>query len=587
MSAPTDASLAQKPVQIEGNNGAVSQAPQATVDEELKPIAWPTLPSTSTTYPSSLDEFMDQYGQRLVPSRADNEAARSVGREHIWNFFFQIQPEDVLFIQREEEKNLKWCRERSDYLYGERVYRINWWLQYIHNRRQSLANTTNDPELGQLSVEELEAMVKAASFRWRPHGQIILGGVVGLALAMTVINASQVPFNINYVLSVFITWAFFFGVIGGFGFAMINQFRAPKQRTALAQIKARQNKLDRANQDEPRLKNALAKFEAEYRQQCDLIDQRFQAIHQALAPIIAQLPKPPSGQEVIRQLQQDLVNRREHYIDRLGLRTRLENISRHEDDEEIRVPNPLPFISPGQLQDQSRIPLPYQLPQRGSLTEQIGVLGQRLRNNSERRELLEKARDLTNKLVGTIKSTKNDAPSENIFEAPPLSDRARHLLARQLTTDENTSYLLHGVYYIEYLFIAKSMLVHHGFFYDFILDRTIADRTTELFLQDIVAIEKSLEYRLLPKRFDNEETILIEDAPMISITLPSGDQRSFTFATHAYLNAIKGEFSQNQLRSNANMQNIELDPVREARLNADEALRFLSGLLRQHKYLHE
>jgi hypothetical protein len=132
------------------------------------------------------------------------------------------------------------------------------------------------------------------------------------------------------------------------------------------------------------------------------------------------------------------------------------------------------------------------------------------------------------------------------------------------------------------------MLIHHGFFYDFILDRTTADRTAELFFEDIVAIEKSLEHRIIPGRSEGEADLIIEDAPTLSITLPSGDQRTFTFANRAYLEAVMSELFRNRpiaRVSDADVAEVEVDPLREAQLDANAALQSLRSLLREHKYL--
>ncbi|KPV52849.1 hypothetical protein SE17_13025 [Kouleothrix aurantiaca] len=561
-------------------------SPGFSLATDLQPIQWPELP-TARPYPQTLEEFLDVYGQRLLPSRVDQEAARRVGREHIWNFFFQISPEDVQFLQREERDVLAGKRQQCDALYTERRARLQTGLAKIAERRQRPATSADDAQIA-ARIAELEALIQAKSLHFTPHGRITIFIVLGVALAVTLLAVSQrlstgAPIPIGGIISTFISWAIIAGIFAGIAFFVLNQVRAGKEQSEISAIKSHLRQNQRDTQDEPRINAALAELEQAYQRKCAEIDQRLAAMQANLKPILDRLPKPPEGSEVLQQLRNDIQRHKERYIDDLGLEKRLSTIARGLDD--TTIPNPLPFISPGSIQEPLRIPAPYRPPQRGSILDQLGALGRRAQNTAELRDMLGQLRNAPTTVREKIAGLNRENGTELSGAKAVLSDQVRHLLARRITAQDGRTHLLHGVYYIEYMFIADAMLIHHGFFYDFILDKTTADRTAELFFQDVVAIEKSLEYREIPRRLDTEEALVIEDAPTISITLPSGDQRTFTFANRAYLDAVAGDILIERAAGSGISPTIELDPIQEMRLDADGALRFMSQMLRQHKYL--
>jgi hypothetical protein len=550
--------------------------------EELQPIQWPAIPTLQP--PQSLNDFLATNRLLVFPSDDDRAAARQIGRENIWNFFFRIDPEDVRKIQHAERQKLHDIRRECDQLYQERRDRLEALLRTWQEQRQQRTESIDETRYRE-QLAELEASIQSQLISFKGQWQKIAGAVLGIAILLTIWNTTSIATargmpSANVVVGLLISALFWSAFLVAGAVIAYNQTRAGTERGERSRIGRMLAQYKTDQQTEPRLQQELARLNTDYTQRSQQIDERLALMEQAITPIIAQLPVPPADREIVDQLRTDLERLRMDYTRELGLEERLREIVRIEGDDQppIVVPNPLVFISPGQIQDPTHIPPPYQPPRSLSVAQIVSTVSRHVHDPSELMLLLSQLREAPGQQIRkAVTNVVNRSTATVADSAPTISDRARHLLARRVTTHENRTQLVHGVYYIEYMFIADTMLVHHGFFYDFILNRTTADRTTELFFRDIVSIEKRLEYREIPSRFETEEPLIIEDAPTIRITLPSGDQRTFTFADRGYLEAIAASIG-------SEAGDVELNPLREAKINADEALRFMSRLLRKHKY---
>jgi hypothetical protein len=123
----------------------------------------------------------------------------------------------------------------------------------------------------------------------------------------------------------------------------------------------------------------------------------------------------------------------------------------------------------------------------------------------------------------------------------------------------------------------------HGFFYDFINDKVTAERTTEQYYHDVVAIERAKEFRSIPLRYDDSEQVLeIEDAPTFTLILPSGDRRTITFANRDYLLGIIRAMPGSAGSEVQRRAFVEAE-VEEAKRNAEDAVAAVQDALRSHK----
>jgi|GEM_PF-3427289 len=288
--------------------------------------------------------------------------------------------------------------------------------------------------------------------------------------------------------------------------------------------------------------NASDKISIKPKEEGAIIDKRITHLKREIKHLQTQIPPGPSDDEVRQWLDEDLERLRQESIEHTGLANRLKQIAFETDEgEQLIVPNPMVFISPGELQDFERIPPPFRPPQDKA-------------NKPER---------LNSKL-----------------EPKPVPDRAKHLLARRAATTTARGYeILFAVYYIEHLMIADDMIIMHGFFFDFVTGKTTADKITEQYYSDVVAIEKSKEFRSIPVSYDTDQTIDIEDAPAFSLTLPSGERRTVTLVNQEYLMGL-AQIMQRLAQSEE--QDI-YEISEQAKTNAENAVKTLRHYLRLHK----
>jgi hypothetical protein len=271
---------------------------------------------------------------------------------------------------------------------------------------------------------------------------------------------------------------------------------------------------------------------------------------------------------VRRWLEEDLAHIREESIRKAGVGTRLAAISIYDHDGvERNAPNPMIFVSPGDLQEPHSIPPSY-LPPHFSPEKRMASLA-REEQRSGGYDLLDRVR--LNPLAW--------------FARPvALPDRARHFLARRRAQTRENYLLLYGVYYVESLIIGDDMLVLFSAFYDFISGRIVAERIFEQYYKDVIAIERSKDYRMVPLSFEhNDKFLVVEDVPTISLILSGGDRRTITFAARSYYEGILRDVEGDPANWSDSTRQYVDDSVRSAIEQADAALNVLRKCLRNHK----
>jgi hypothetical protein len=162
----------------------------------------------------------------------------------------------------------------------------------------------------------------------------------------------------------------------------------------------------------------------------------------------------------------------------------------------------------------------------------------------------------------------------------------KHLGAKQSYQVDPKKYdvlydVLYGVYFFEYIVVAKDMLVTHSFFYDFIDDQVSSEYTTEQYYTDVVALAIEKESREL-NTIDDKGTptsIYIEDSPTFTLSLKSGEKHQVSFVNQDYFIKVREKLA------------ISLDDVdkifwiNQARATADNVIKALRSYLRKHKTL--
>jgi hypothetical protein len=121
------------------------------------------------------------------------------------------------------------------------------------------------------------------------------------------------------------------------------------------------------------------------------------------------------------------------------------------------------------------------------------------------------------------------------------------------------------------------MLATYGFFFDFITGKTVAEKITEQYYKDVVAILTIKEYREISVGVETDEKIHINDAPTFTLSLASGEQRTVTFVNANYFLGIRDKLniSETEIR--------DIYWVRDSEVIAENAIRALRYHLRQHK----
>lgn len=539
-------------------------------------------------YPTDLWEYIDDlpympshkdYDQLCERSKIFPEAEKRV---KIWEYFFRIEPDDVGKPQQEEikrlENDLQKLNYRFDTLRLPEERNVTNLAGTLESYKKLAEGGGEIPE----KIKEIEKKINKMWSKFSSYGFKVItiglgaGGLLSILLLLGIYFASsQIPDPMAFFQQ--LLWLTLFCTIpiivsGLIGIGLINYFRTSALRSERKRYRNRLREIRQNNELKiPQIKQQIATSEqklqalrAEYEGEVNRINHRLLDLKAQIDALKRKMPILPSDEEIRQWLETDLERLQQESIISTGLANRLAQIAFPTDEgEQLEVPNPLIFISPGELQDPERIPPPFRPVQLSSDTDQIaqfvkpGALGQ-----------------VRNLLL-------NSRPWEQITHAlqpKPTPDRARHLLARREISTNNRGYeVLFGVYYIEYLLVAQDMVTMHGFFFDFITGKTTADKITEQYYRDIVAIEKSKEFRTIPMGYNSNKTMDIEDAPAFSLTLPSGERRTVTLVNQEYLIGL----AKNKLAQDEVQDIYEISE--QAKKNAETAVKTLRYYLRLHK----
>jgi hypothetical protein len=561
----------------------------APTDQASSAAETPIYPTYSTDlwdYLSSIDS---------LPSRVDRDEltqqAALTGddrRAQIWDYFFRINPEDVGRPQQAEIAQLKQNRDRiiAEHHVATRVLADD-----IDQKRRGVETSNTfvaDDAVRQARKQELMQRINENGLHFRPHGLYVLGfaGAVSFMFNQGIIGQffSAPPASKPTFDAVFSSWLYGavpWLIIGYFGYVFFNNQRVGKEKSEIARIKAQEADAERLrngvilkHQEQiPALEAQLAQMDLALRPRVKLISDRIKDLDAQINKLREQIPTPTPDEQVIAWLEEDLARIRDdatvtlnlHQIDGI-----IEIMNYNIDITGRQVKNPMVFIGPGEIQDPDRIPPPYR-PTSSRPLDRVNEL----RKNFSLEQLAE--------LLPFIGSPAQTGTLLNRLQPQPMPDRARHLLARRPAQSASGYQILYGVYYIEYLYIGEHTLTMHGMFYDFIKDRVTAERTTEQYFRDVVAIERSKEFRSIPLHYNNEEQVLqIEDAPTFTLILPSGDRRTITFANRDYLLGIMHSLP-SDTKSDVQRSAYIRAEIDEAKQNAEAAVFVLQDALRHHK----
>lgn len=562
-------------------------------EDASPPPAAPAAPVSA--YSTDLWDYLDTID--YMPSRQDRDAlvalAQASGddrRLQIWNYFFRIKPEDVGRPQQAEIARVKQTR---DQLIAEHDGTTRALADRIEQLKQGVDASNQfyaEQEARKARKEELELRIRENGLRFRPHGLYVLAfaAVVALVLNLGLVTSfltspfrdgPDTPFGV--VFGSWLSSAVFWLLIGGLGYYVLNSQRVGKENGELSRIKTqerdaerlRENVIRKHQQEIPGLEAQLAALDVELRERVKGFRERIGALQDSIAALQHQLPTPPDDAHVVAWLNEDLerVQRDATAALKLSRVQGMVPIATHSEEtgEQRQVPNPLVFLGPAELQDPERIPPPY----RPLAPRVVDPFKELSRNVS-----VEQLRELVPLLRAMM-----PGGAVNRLQPEPMPDRARHLLARRAAESAESYHILHGVYYVEYLYIGEHTLTMHGFFYDFISDRVTSERTTEQYFHDVVAIERAKEFRSIPLRYnDTEQTLTIEDAPTFTLILPSGDRRTVTFANRDYLLGIMRAMPGSAGDEAQRMAYVRAE-IAEAQLNAEAAVAVMQDSLRSHK----
>ncbi|MFV9504970.1 MAG: hypothetical protein AB4911_10455 [Oscillochloridaceae bacterium umkhey_bin13] len=557
-------------------------------------------------YATELWDYLDTI--EYMPSRQDREAVLAAAqrsgddrRIQIWNYFFRIKPEDVGRPQQAAIASLKQTRKQVIAEHEAATRALSGRIEQLERGVSASEQFDAEQTTRQARKAELEQIIRDTGLRFRPHGLYVLGfgGIASLVLNLGVITSfltspfrdgPDMPFG-----TAFGTWlsgAIFWAFIGWLGYWYVNNQRVGKEQNELKRIQAqerdaerlRQNAINQHKLEIPKLKAELDARDVQLRPRVQEFSKQIDHLQAMIEALKAQLPTPPSDAQVMAWLKEDLERVQanattEMNLDWMGEREggeetevsgRIKLVDPDpETGEEREIANPLVFIGPGELQDPERIPPPY----RPITPQTIGRFSELTKSFST-----DQLRDLVPLLRGLGQNGTNGR-SQTIVQ----TDKAKHLLARRAASAENSYQIMHGVYYVQYLYIGHHTLTLHEFFYDFISDKVTSKRTTEQYYHDVVAIERAQEFRVIPLSYgDNTQSLEIEDAPTFTLILPSGDRRTVTFSNRDYLLGVMGTLPSSTGSEAQRLAFVKAE-IDEAQHNAELAVSVIQHALRKHK----
>ena len=199
-------------------------------------------------------------------------------------------------------------------------------------------------------------------------------------------------------------------------------------------------------------------------------DEQVTLLQKQIVYLQRQVPEPTTVEQMQRWLDEDIEWLTQRALEQTGVESKRELL----DDN---TPNPICIIGPGYLQRPKAIP-----------------------------ELLLDPREI---------------------------DRNKHLAASRLDFLSNGHFVdLYGVYYVEFLIVAKEVLGNYGCFWDFISGRIYNEHTAELYYNDVVALSTRQQFRKVDLSFFK---MVLENAPTFSLVLSSGDSIQVTYASSEYI----------------------------------------------------
>ena len=355
-----------------------------------------------------------------LPNRADRDALANVAqydpatvkRVQIWDYFFRIRPDDVGKPQMQEIEQL---RQRSQQTRAEHETQIQAERKTAEQRKKKLA---------------------APILKWQPRFLIVNGLGAALLVAAFLLKSSTV----QLAGAVLVT-------LGAGAFIGAGLWRR-RQFTRIG--KHLENTIERLNAN---LHAALEQSAQDTRQ-----------LRKTIRDLQAQIPPPPSDDQVLAFLRADLDALAQAALDKTGLRDQLFDLG--------GAANPICFFAPAELQNNACIPKPF----------------------------LEPASDLNKHLHARVFAYLPDGAWLN----------------------------LHGVYYVEILILGLDWVANYECYYDFVTGRRFDEHMSEQHYADIVTLSTSRAYRELPigaKRIIVDDALTfgmsLASTEKIEITFPS------------------------------------------------------------------
>lgn len=502
-------------------------------------------------YPENIWDYIEQYPDDLgyIPTPRDRsqllELEDREKRTTIWDYFFQINPDDLGKSQKREIEKLEKQKQEKIYAYDQ--------LQEFTKKLNS-----SGPQ-----IQPIHIVI----------GGLLIGGYLVISRLIDYFRG----FNSFIGIIAPLIYCSFPLILIGLG--ILYSYRYWGKQSTHREIKKYLRTLQTTKEsiNTQRLKDVLGNLDNEIKQigeqtklHLETIEARLDYLRSSIVHLKDQVPIPPNYEIIQTWLDEDLKRLEQTSLENTEMENRLpEIIIQDTTGDELKVSNPIAFISPGELQDPERIPPPYRPPQ-NTLLHKLG--------NSDQLKTLTNDNSMISSFFGSQVTHR--------LQPKPTPDKAKHLLARKVSSREGHYNILYGVYYVEYLLIGESMMALHGFFFDFITGKLTGEKITEQYYQDVVAIEQSKEYRTIPLRYDSINTLDIEDTPALSLTLGSGDRRVITFVNEDYLTGIMKELNRQEgslYKSTTDSLHYITESVNEAKQNAIAAIKVLREHLRQHK----
>ncbi|NJN95104.1 MAG: hypothetical protein HC875_13865 [Anaerolineales bacterium] len=406
---------------------------------------------------------------RLVKEAESNLSNKK--RIQLWDYFFRIKPDDVGKPQKREiaklEEKIESARhrvyERKNELEGER----SWLTKELGRVQDELEDEENNAE------KRVVARLTGSNNRTRIFGIILamLGGfflIVPLCAALLGLSGESlgIVFACFYIIGL--------PIVGGGAWILFESYKPSDKkikREVAIFIKNLHQKLD------PRI-DELAKNIQQISSQIDTAQteldsnypsyaHRIEFLKSQIADLIAQIPAPPSDEDVDNWLREDIKSLAQTATSRSGLRDRLVKLKDAE--------NPFCIRGPAELQAKELIPRPY------------------WDKKSDRNKHL----------------------------------RARHYTIMPDSTFAD----FYGVYNFEFILLADNVLATYGTIFDFITGHTSGERVTSQDYANVVAVKAFKTYREIEtdegeKLFmENVPSLSLSltNADKIDITFPDED----------------------------------------------------------------